>query len=324
MEKGQVNSQKMYQQIITLFGTFNSAWSSNPAISAVISTLSSLFGLLNLAGTTQKNATKGITQTRKQARNALIQMALAHSAAGISYAASIDDTTLKGNSKLTESALNRANDIDLVDVCHSLYNLLNPLAANLNYHGANSATLLAFKNAADNYQPTSQLPINARSAKKSATLNVKSQITAIETLLKDRLDTLMVQFKNTNTDFYEQYMGLRHTSHTSGHLKTVSIFLHIKTGASVALQNAEIKLTATKGAKRNKYSKADGSMHFTRLKPDTYTITVSLPGYVTQTQTITANTPQKLTVNFVMVAGTGGGTTPTGGTTTGTTPPATA
>ena len=320
MKKEQVNSQKMYQQIITLFGTFNSAWSSNPAISAVISTLTSLFGLLNLAGTTQKNVTKGITQTRQQARNALIQMALAHSAAGISYAASINDTTLKGNSKLTESKLNRANDVDLVDICHSLYNLLNPLVANLTNFGANSATLLAFKNAADNYQPTSQLPINARSAKKSATLNVKSQITAIDTLLKDRLDTVMVQFKTTNVDFYDQYMGLRHTTHAPKHLKSVSIIVHVKTGASTALQNAEIKLTATKGAKRDKLSKLDGSQHITRLKPDTYTITVSLPGYVTQTQTITANAPQKLTVNFVMVAvtggTTGGGTTPTGGTTT--------
>jgi carboxypeptidase family protein len=319
MKKTQITSQKMYQAIITLFATFNSAWSSNPAISAAVSTLTSLFGLLNLAGTTQKNATSGITLTKTQARNALIQMALAHSAAGVSYAASIGNTTLKGNSKLTESNLNRANDVDLIEICQGLYTLVNPFASSLNSFGANAATLLAFKNATDNYQPTSQLPVNARAAKKAATINVKAQISSIDTLLKEQIDTLMVQFKSTNTNFYNQYMGLRHTSHTSAHLKTVSIFIYVKTGASLPLENADIKLTSIKGAKRNKFSKLDGSQHFTKFKPDTYTITVSLPGYVTQTQTITATTPQKLTINFVMVAATGGGTT-----TGTTTPPATA
>jgi carboxypeptidase family protein len=123
-----------------------------------------------------------------------------------------------------------------------------------------------------------------------------------------------VQFKITNTDFYDQYMSLRHAAPVSRHLKTITLQLHIKTAAGLALQNAEIKLTSIKHKKRKALSKADGSRTFTRLKPDTFTIVVSLPGYVSQTQTITVSAPQKLTINFVMVADTGGGTT-TGGTT---------
>ena len=309
MEKKEITAQNLYQSLLNVMSTFNSAWSSNPAISAVVTNLTSLFGLLGLAGTTQTNTTKGVTQTKAQARSALVLMALAHSAAGMAYAASISNTTLRVNSKLTETELNKASDVKFVDLCQALYNLLNPLASSLNNFGANAATLLAFKNAIAAYQPVSQTPKNARAARRTSTLNVKAQITAIDTLVKEQLDPLMVQFKTANADFYNDYMGLRHAATVSHHLKTVSMLLHITTSAAAALQNAEIKLTSTKGAKRHKFSKLDGSMKYSRLKPATYTIVVSLPGYVTQTQTITANAPQKLTVNFVMVAIAGGGTT---------------
>jgi carboxypeptidase family protein len=316
MFKRQITAQNMYQSLLNVLTTFNSSWSTNTAISAVVTTLTSLLGLLGIAGTTQKNATLGITQSKAQARSSLIQMALAHSAAGMAYAASISNTTMRINSKLTESRLNKATDAAFVSLCMSLYNLLNPYASSLTAFGANAATLLAFKNAITAYQPVSQTPKNARAAKKSATLNVGAQLTSIDTLVKEQLDPLMVQFKTTNTDFYNQYMSLRHAATVSHHLKTITLQLHIKTAAGVALPNAEIKLTSIKHKKRKALSKADGSRTFTRLKADTFTIVVSLPGYVTQTQTITVSAPQKLPVNFVMVAATGTG----GGTTTGTTP----
>ncbi|HEX7413598.1 MAG TPA: OST-HTH/LOTUS domain-containing protein [Bacteroidia bacterium] len=86
MKKKQITAQNMYQSLLNVMGTFNSAWSSNPAISAVVTTLASLLGLLGLAGTNQANNTKGITQTKAQARSTLILMALAHSAAGMAPA----------------------------------------------------------------------------------------------------------------------------------------------------------------------------------------------------------------------------------------------
>lgn len=314
MKKRQVNSQKMYQSILNLMTNFNASWSTNPALSEMVATLTNLFGLLGIAATAQKNATKGITQSKAQNRQALIRMAMAHSAAGVSYGADSGNITLKGNSKLIESSLERANDVDFIDTCQSLYNLLNPLATNLTNYGANAATLGAFNTAILNYHPVSQLPANARAAKKTATGNVKDQITAIDTLLKDKLDPIMVQFKTTTSDFYNDYMNLRHSAHASANLKTVSIVLHAKTVAGLPLENVEFILTSTLGAKRNKFSKADGSIHYTRLKPAIFTITAILPGYANQTQTITANNPQKLNLNFIMIVAGGGipatGTTP--------------
>ena len=304
MKKRQIISQNMYQSLVNLMLLFKTTWTSNSDLSNVVTVFTNMLGLLNLAGTNQKNLSKGITQTKAQARSALIQMALAHSAAGIAYAVSAGNTTLKVNSKLVESKLNKTTDVALADTCQNLYNLLNPFAASLTNFGANAATLTAFQTAITDYQPLSQQLRNVRSAKKTATLNVAAQIAAMDTIIKEQLDPLMVQFKTSAPDFYTQYVGLRHAVHTSRHLKVVSIFLLIKTAAGVLLPNANIKLNSTRGATRNKFSKANGSESFTRLKPDTFTITVSLPGYVTQTQTITVPNPQKINVNFSMVAST--------------------
>jgi hypothetical protein len=78
----------------------------------------------------------------------------------------------------------------------------------------------------------------------------------------------------------------------------------------------------TGDAKHHKTTDATGHYKFTRLHPGTYTITVSRTGYATQTKTIVVKENGTVDTDFTLVAATG--STPTGGgTTTGTTPPAT-
>ena len=300
MLKRQIHAQNRYQSLLNVMGTFINSWSGNTSVNAIFNTLTNHLKLLNEAGANQKNNSKGITQSKAQSRAELIQIALIHSAAGMSYAAGIKDTTLKINSRITPSTLIRASDIALDDICQSLYNLLIPYAPLLNNFGANAASFVAFQIAITAYQSISQLPKNARSTKKTATLNIKTQLNAMRSLVKEQLDPIMFQYKTIDPDFYNQYMGLRHTIHGKSRIKTVIIQADVKTSTGAVLENAAIKLISSKGAKRNKFSKADGNQHFTRLKPDVFTITVSLPGYITQTKNIEVNAPQKLNLHIIM------------------------
>jgi hypothetical protein len=72
--------------------------------------------------------------------------------------------------------------------------------------------------------------------------------------------------------------------------------------------------------KRHKHiTDATGKFEFTRLKINTtYTVEVSLSGYVTQTFVVNENAAKTIEHTFALVAV--GGTAPTGGTTTGTIP----
>ncbi len=307
MMKRQINAKKMFQTLLNVMDDFNSVWSANPALSAAVTSLTNYMDELTMASNIQIANTKGITHNKIKSRALLIEMALQHSAACISYAASIGDTELKGNSKILYSTLNRANDILLTNSCQSLYNLVNPHAASLSDFGADATTLNAFQNAITSYMPIGQLPLNAIIAKKAATLKIKTIINNTKILLKEQLDNLMQQYKTSEPDFYNQYMGLRHPAHSNARRKTVDIKIQVKDTNNNPLQHAEITLTATKGAKRHKLSKQNGTHHFERLKPDTYIITVYLPNYITQTQSISTLAPQTLNVVFVMEGVTGSG-----------------
>ncbi len=81
------------------------------------------------------------------------------------------------------------------------------------------------------------------------------------------------------------------------------------------LLKAKVIVVETKD--RKKITKANGKYKFLRLHLNTsYTVEVSISGYVTQTFSVNENAAKTITHNFMMVAV--GGTT-TGGTTTGTT-----
>ena len=81
----------------------------------------------------------------------------------------------------------------------------------------------------------------------------------------------------------------------------MAFILHVHTAAGVVLPLAIVDLLSTGGKKRHKLTKEDGSTKVSRLSPDTFTITVKLTGFVTQTKTVTVATPQLIVLDFVMV-----------------------
>ena len=303
MMKRQINWQNTFQAILNEMDDNTGLWSSNSAMSTVVASLTNYMQLLTDAATNQIKTTKGITQSKMQTRAVLIQLALQHSAACMGYAASIDNTELKISSKILYSTLNRAADVMLVDICQALYNRVNPYAASLSDFGADATTLSTFQNAITNYMPVGVQPKVAIAYRRTATINVKTQIAVLKTLVKEQLDMLMLQYKTTEPDFYNEYMNLRHPAHSNHRRKTVDIKIQVEDANNNPLPNAEITLTSTKGTTRHKLSNAKGTQHFERLKPDMFTINVSLPNYVTQTQSISTLAPQTLSVVFVMEEG---------------------
>ena len=298
--KRQINWQNRLQSIVNLMDDNNSIWNSNGAMSAAVSSLNNNLQLLQDAGTIQIVSTKGITQSKMQTRAVLIQLALQHSAACVGYAANIGDTELKISSRVLYSTLNRAADVVLVDVCQNLYNRVNPYAASLADFGADAGTLNTFQNAITNYIPIGVQPKVAIAHKRTATTNVKTQLDVLKILVKEQLDNLMQQYKTSETDFYNAYISLHHPAHSSARRKTVDIKVQVEDANNNPLQHAEITVTSSKGTTRHKLSKQNGTQHFERLKPDSFIITVYLPNYTMQTQTISTLAPQTLNMVFVM------------------------
>ena len=148
-------------------------------------------------------------------------------------------------------------------------------------------------------------PKAQRSATVSASLTIEEQISNIDNLLKDSMDALMVQY-SSNVDFMQQYASARKLQTVGVHhwlsVKGVVSYVH-----GNPLLKAKVIVVETKD--RKKITKADGKYKFLRLHINTtYTIEVSISGYVTQTFTVNENTAKTIQHNFVMAAV--GGTNP--------------
>ena len=131
------------------------------------------------------------------------------------------------------------------------------------------------------------------------------KFSAVNALFKKLLDPLAQQYKTSSTIFYNQYTAGREVINT-GHRHTVTLSGFIYNSSNNALANATVALTGT--ASHTKITNANGQYKFTRLHTGTYTLTVSVAGYTTQTHNLTVSANGTLHTDFIMVGDGGVGT----------------
>jgi len=302
-----------FNAIVAVLNSFISVWSANTVVSAAIANLTAYINTLLLADGVKLAGTGGATNNKNLARSALITFALNHAAAGRAYATANNLPLLKQTCTVTKSTLKETKTVDLGPLCSNIYTAILPYVASLTSYGATTTSVSTFNTAINNYHGLMGTPQAQRSATVSASLTIAQQITNISNLLKDSIDPLMVQY-SSNVNFTQQYVAA-HKQTTVGVHHWVIIMGLVTDIHNNPLLKAKVRVVETKD--RKKITNADGKYRFTRLHLNTtYTIEVSMTGYVTQTFILNEATAQTLHHTFVMAAT---GTT-TGGTTTGTTP----
>lgn len=307
MNQIQLDHLNMYDAVILTLNSNATTWSSNTAISAVVTAAQAQVAALNASQTGQINNSKAFTLNKASIRNNLYALALLHADAGRSYTASINNITLNQELKTTQSFLTHLTDGQLAPYCQNIYNLVNPIVGSLASYGVSAATIAALQSAINSFLSTVGQPHSIRSGAKAYTISIENQIISLNKLLKEQLDPLLTQYKITHTLFHNQYKADRTLPHT-GHRTTVTIVGQIDEAiGGQPIKNAHVSLLHT--TRHKKITKADGLFKFARLKPGTYILSVTANGYVVQTKTITINVPHTVRQNFFMAVTTGGGGT---------------
>ena len=290
----------MYKAVLAVMNSFNSVWSSNTVIAAIVVSLQNYVNVIVGSEQNQKTGTLGATKNKESLAEALINLAITIASAGKAYAVSVNNVLLKQACSITKSDLARAKTIDLIALCKNLYTAVNPYAASLTPFGADAASLTSFNTAITNFDGNSSQPALARAVVKNATINIALQSTNVSQLLDEQLDLLMVQYQSTNADFYNQYTEAR-VIHDLRRRKKVTVKGYVYINSNQALTGATVELSGN-GITKQKITDATAAFKFMRLNTGTYTITVSAAGYVTQSKTLTAGSPQVLVVDFMLAA----------------------
>jgi len=308
MTRDQINQLNMMDTTDQVLTTYHAAWSSNTAVAAIVATFRSHLTALNVNDTLQKTISTGITQTKEETKTAMMNAAILTANGGKAYATVTSNTNLAAQMSHSKTEIKEATDTDADDICQNIHDNINPFVANTVAYGVSATTQTNLQNAINAFsaligKPRQQIGIVAH-----ATITITQHFAAANALLKNQLDTILMQYQSSNAPFYNEFMSAR-TIVDIGHRHTVILKGFIYDTHNHALSGVTISLTGN--ASHHKITDATGKYNFRRLHTGTYILTISKSGYVTQTKTINAAINETIENDFALVAVAGGGTTST-------------
>ena len=318
MNQKQEDDITMLNAVKQVLTTYQSIWTTNAIVSAAVGRHTGNINAINLTVVGQVPNIHGATESKATVKEALIAEAVALALAGKAYGAASNNVTLKAACMVTETDLNRTSEAGLAGVCQSLYNAVNPYIVNMAGYGPTTTTQATLQGNITTFTGLVGSPRAVQATGVAATTMIDEQLTTALTFADEQLDGVIEQYKLPQVVFYEAYHTARKRVH-HGH-RTRVVTEGVIENAGVATAGAIV--TCEDGThKHKKITDADGKYKFLLHPPVNSVVKVELSGFATQTKPVVSLVATALTISFNF--GTGGGTTPTGGTTTGTTTPAT-
>lgn len=295
MNQFQENSLRRYNVMKVVLNQHSLVWNANPTFALAVSDFENSLTEINNLGMQQKNSTKGVTSTKLQARNEVIDQTMAVAAAAKAYAVSINDIVLLATCSMPRTKLLQARGVEVAALAQYMYDTVNPIAVNLSDYGANATTLASLQTAIDVLHTLLGAPRAQQANKVAATQMLETAFAQIRNIKNNRLTPLMLQYKNTSAVFYDGYLNSCAIANL-GHRHKVAFAVSVFDANKNPVKDALVVLTGPK--KRKKFTPASGCFKFTQLTPGTYNFTVTLTDGSVLHKTIMVDNPQMVVVEF--------------------------
>ena len=231
----------------------------------------------------QETDNRGIAQSKAGTKTSLINATLKVSSGIVAYASSIGDKTLKQKTNYTESDLKKTRDTILWDKCKLIYDTATPIATQLTGFFVTAADLTALNTALTNFMTSIPQPRTATAVKKNSTTNLAKLFADGEKIIKDRIDGMMLPFRQTKPDFYNAYITAKKTVNLGTH-KVSILGRVISKNSGIAISKAIVK---NEEDGQEVATTQRGGYRFRSLLAGTYKLTVSKKGFVTTSFNVT-------------------------------------
>lgn len=151
----------------------------------------------------------GITRDKTNLKNDLCDTAASIASSVFAYAVSINSEELKEQANFPVSKLQYLRDELLASICRNIWNVANTNLAALADYGITAPRLADLLSKTESYEDAVPEPRNAVSVRSAQGETIAEKIKAIDAILKNRMDKLVVQFKATHNEFYKSYKNNR-------------------------------------------------------------------------------------------------------------------
>lgn len=296
MNQFEENSLRRYNAMKQVLNDHSTVWNANATTTQAVTDFLNKLDELNNLGGQQLNTTKGVTNTKQNAREDLVDATMRHVSACKAYATNNNDLELYTTCKISRRKLLLARGEDMRALAQRLYNTISPEIANLGDYGADATSLLDWQNALTLFGSLLGAPRAEQAKKVASTKMLKRAFEDMRSIKDDRLSPLIMQYKSSNAAFYNSYVSSCAIANL-GHRHKVAFRGGVYDANQQPIKHAGIVLTGPK--KRKKITEANGQYKFTQLTPGVYTFTVSLLNGQVQSKTITVDEPKLVVIDFL-------------------------
>lgn len=208
MNKQQTAKNSSFLALAGIFNTHATKVESIPALNLAVEKFSDAVLGIDTNAQTQASPS-GATRAKQAALIALVDCAELVAGAVHSLAEANEDEGLAAQVDFSRSDLLAGSGTAIVARAKGILDVAKANAAALVEHGVSAGKLTAFNNAIKTYDSLRSTPRQARAAKAAATKQLGRLFPKADRVLSRTIDKLMVQFKESEPEFYDQYQTAR-------------------------------------------------------------------------------------------------------------------
>ena len=198
----------MYLAVRGICNEHNGVWNGLQAFADAVTALENTINRIHDARAIQEGKITGVTADKQQEKEEMIAHTVRIAKGVYAYASVTGNNTLKGRVDYSPSALKRARDTELRDICQVIHDAANEHIGNLGDYGIDAAALAELQTEINDFATILTSPREAIVTRAEATARLVDWFKQGDSILKDRMDPLAEQFKGDGS-FYNLYQGAR-------------------------------------------------------------------------------------------------------------------
>jgi hypothetical protein len=211
MDSIQTSKLRMAKTTLGTLQNFKTAWQALPAFAEGVEELEESLTQIEALVQAQTSRTSSASAEKAQAFQALVDAAYEVAGAVHACAVASSNKELADRVDFSRSAVGDGSDSKVVARCQHILQAGMQHVESLGDYGVTSARLNILKKRIEAFQAVQTKPRQTTATVRAATKQLQTFFAQIDTLLKRRLDRLVIQFRESEPAFFNAYATARRT-----------------------------------------------------------------------------------------------------------------
>jgi len=209
MNKKQEARFTMANNEVKLLDINHAIWKDDAIVSGSIDKAKTKISNINNTLQEQRIDTKGYTNQKTKYRDVVDKNLDYLFAAFRGYAKINNDEVLYQDANISLSKISKISDTEIIPFFDKNIDYAQQHLQELDAYGINQDMLDKAKTNLTNYQDLLSMPRDITAIRAAATKKLKTQVNDLVLFFDDVLDNLMVKYRRSHPDFYQQYLNAR-------------------------------------------------------------------------------------------------------------------